>query len=238
MVRGLGPLEIAVGDVVLARDAWTSARARELLLHLLCHPRGRRREDIGLVFWPDASAAQVKNSFHVLLHRLRKVLGRADLVIVDDERYRIDPAHAPWFDADVFEREVRAARRDAGRLEAALALYRGDLFEGEVSGDWHHERQERLRTLYRDALSTLADLRLDQGDVPAAIAVLERLTTEDALREDGHRRLLLCYARTGQRDRALLQYDRLADVLREELDAVPSRTTSELADRIRRAEAV
>ena len=238
VVRGLGPLEIACGDIVLARNAWTSARARELLLYLLCHTRGRRREDIGLVFWPDASAAQVKNSFHVLLHRLRKVLGRTDIVIVDDERYLIDPALEPWFDADVFEREVRAARRDAGSLETALALYRGNLFEGEVTGDWHYERQDRLRTQYRDALSTLADLRLEQGDVNAAIAVLERLITDDELREDGHRRLLLCYARTGQRARALQQYERLADVLREELDAVPSRTTRELADRIRRAEAV
>lgn len=238
VVHGLGPLEISCGDVKLSRDAWTSPRARELLLYLLCHPKGRRREDIGLEFWPDASAAQVKNSFHVLLHRLRKVVGRADVVIVEDERYRINPALDPWFDADVFESGIRAARRDAARLETALALYRGDLFESEVTGEWHYQRQDHLRTLHGDALSTLADLHLEQGDLSAATSVLERLISSDSLREDAHRRLLLCYARTGQRSRALEQYERLADALRDKLDAVPSHATTELADRIRRAETV
>ena len=59
------------------------------------------------------------------------------------------------------------------------------------------------------------------------------------VREDAHRRLLiLCYARGGHRERALQQFDRLVDVLRDELSAVPSRATGELADRIRRAEPV
>lgn len=236
VVRGLGPLEIQLDDRRLERTAWGSPRARELLLYLLAHPHGRRREDIGLVFWPEASAAQVKNSFHVLLHRLRKVLGRHDVVIVEDERYGINPALAPWFDAAVFEREVKAAKRDADRLAAAIALYRGDLFEGEVAGEWHLDLQDRLRALHRDALSTLADLRLD--DAGAAVRILEELVRVDELREDAHRRLLLCYARIGQRDRALLQYERLVELLRTELAANPSRATVELADKIRRAEAV
>lgn len=237
VVRGLGPLEVTCGDIRLGRDAWSSARARELLLYLLLHPTGRRREDIGLAFWPEATATQVKNSFHVLLHRLRKTLGRTDLVIVDDERYRINPALDIWFDAAVFEREVRAARRDATRLAAAIALYRGDLFESEITGDWHFARQDQLRMLFRDALSTLADLQL-AAEPEAATRTLERLVDEDPVREDAHHRLLLCYARRGERDRALQQFERLVAALRTELGAVPSRATAELADRIRRADVV
>ena len=119
------------------------------------HPAGRRREDIGLAFWPDASAAQVKNSFHVLLHRLRKILGGSDVVIVDDERYRINPVtRTRGSTPRMFEHEVTAARQRCRRLERAVELYRGDLFEGgEVAGEWYFARQERLRMLYRDALS-------------------------------------------------------------------------------------
>ena len=237
VVRGLGPLEVICGERRLDRDAWSSGRARELLLYLMLAPAGRRREDIGLAFWPDATAAQVKNSFHVLLHRLRKTLGRPDLVIVEDERYRINPAVEVWFDAAVFEREVRAARRDAPRLSAAIELYRGALFDGEVAGDWHFARQDQLRMQYHDALSALADLLLET-DPQAATRTLEHLIAEDPVREDAHRRLLLWYARAGQRDRALQQFERLAAALRTELAAVPSRATVELVERIRRAETV
>jgi len=237
-VRALGPLEIARDGVDLDRDAWTSAKARELLLYLLCHPTGRTREQIGLAFWPDSSAAQVKNSFHVLLHRVRKALGRADIVVVDDDRYRINPALEVWFDVAVFEREMRAARRDPGRLEHALSLYRGDFAAGEAVGDWHLEIHDHLRRLHLDGLSLLADLRIEQGEPAAAIAVLERLLRADDLHEAAHRRLMLCHARTGQRERALAQYDRLVAVLDDELDAEPDHASVALAERIRRAEAV
>ena len=35
----------------------SAPRTRELLVHLLAHPEGRTREQVGLAFWPDASAA-------------------------------------------------------------------------------------------------------------------------------------------------------------------------------------
>lgn len=237
-VRALGPLEITCGESRLEREAWSSAKAKELLLYLLCHPDGRTRARIGLDFWPDASTAQVKNSFHVLLHRLRKAVGRTDVIVVQEDRYRINPALVVHFDAAVFEREIRAARRDPQRLEAAIALYGGDFLAGEAVGDWHLDMHDRLRVQHQEALSTLADLRLAQGDAASAAQVLERLVRSDALREDAHRRLMLCYARAGQRDRALRQYERLVDVLRTELGAAPDRVTVELCNRLRRAEAV
>ena len=54
--------------------AWGSARPRELLVYLMMHPEGRTKEQVGLIFWPEASSAQLRNSFHVTLHRLRKAL--------------------------------------------------------------------------------------------------------------------------------------------------------------------
>jgi two-component SAPR family response regulator len=236
-VRALGSLEICCSDAS-ARDAWSSAKTRELLVYLLCHPRGRTRAEIGLDFWPDASAAQVKNRFHVLLHRLRKGLGRAELVVLDEDRYRIAPSAAVWFDAVEFEHELRVARDDADRLARALDLYRGDLLAGEHAGDWHVERQSHLRQRYHDGLATLAALRLEAGDTAAAVAVLERLVELEPMREDANRRLMVAYARLGQRDRALDQYGHLLAVLDDELDAAPERATVDLAARIRRAEPV
>jgi DNA-binding SARP family transcriptional activator len=194
------------------------AKPRELLLYLLCHPQGRTREQAGLVFWPDASTAQVKNSFHVLLHRLRKSLGDAARVVLDDERYRVDPEPSVWFDAAVFEREVPAALQD------------------ETVGDWHLEIHDRLRRLYVDALSALADRWIGRGEHARAIPVLERLVVKENLSEDAHRRLMLALAKTGQRDRALRHYERLSALLREELDAAPEPETAVLLDSIRRGE--
>ncbi|UJR78170.1 BTAD domain-containing putative transcriptional regulator [Sandaracinus amylolyticus] len=240
-VRALGPLEIECGATRLDGDAWSSNKAKELLLCLLCHPAGRTRDQIGLVFWPDSSTAQIKNSFHVVLHRLRKVIGRADVVVLEGERYRINPGLDPWFDATRFETEAGLALRaprSSEHIDAALALYRGDFLEGETMGDWSLELHTRLRRMHHDVLTAASELRLDRGDAAGAAQMLEQLIRADALREDAHRRLMRCHARAGERDRALQQYERLVAVLADRLGASPERETIALRDRIRRAEPV
>jgi predicted ATPase/DNA-binding SARP family transcriptional activator len=238
-VRALGPLYVARAGVEIDAAGWKSARPRELLLLLLSHPRGRTREQVGLVFWPDASAPQVKNSFHVLLHRLRKAVNDADLIVMDGERYRINPERLVRFDALTFEEEVQAALRETDPAEATralascLALYQGDFLHEEVVGDWHLEIHDRLRRLYVDGLSRMAELQIASGDLQGAAISLEKLLEKEDLREEAHRRLMECYLRLDQRDRARRHYERLVTLLREELDAEPEPQTVQLAERLR-----
>lgn len=237
-VRALGPLEVSLGQVRLAGDAWTSHKAKELLLYLLCHPNGHTREQLGLVFWPDASAAQVKNSFHVLLHKLRKALQRADLIAITDNRYHLNPEISVELDVLRFERDLRSAQQDAQQLERVVSGYRGDFGASEALGDWHLAPRERARRAYLDGLTALADLHIEAGALAAATLVLERSLRVDDLQEPAHRRLMICHARAGQRDRALRQFERLCEILERELDAKPEQESSLLAERVRRAEPV
>lgn len=244
-VRALGPLEIELHGQPMDSDAWSYTRPRELLLYLLCHPEGRTREQIGLVFWPDASAAQVKNSFHVMLHHLRKSLGSPDWLVLEAERYRVSPRLELWFDASAFEAAATTALRALPRplealplLQAALALYRGDFLAEERAGDWHLEVHDRLRRLQVDCLGALGDLHLERGETALAAEAYERLLRREELREDVHRRLVVCLARLGRRSEALRQCERFALLLREELDTDPEPETLLLCERVRRSEAV
>ncbi|HEX6201286.1 MAG TPA: bacterial transcriptional activator domain-containing protein, partial [Thermoanaerobaculia bacterium] len=60
----------------------------------------------------------------------------------------------------------------------------------------------------------------------------------DELAEEHHRGLMLCLARSGDRAGALRSYRRLVEVLERELDVEPEPETAELAEAIRRSEAV
>src|SRR6185436_6131107 len=61
-VLALGPLQVFVGDRAIDAGAWGSARTRELLVYLMMHPEGRTKEQVGLAFWPEASAGQLRNN--------------------------------------------------------------------------------------------------------------------------------------------------------------------------------
>src|SRR5690606_38104505 len=124
------------------------------------------------------SAAQVKNTFHVTLHRLRKALDYPEWIVSEGDRYRFDPSLRIDFDVARYRSDVESVLRSGiadvpteQRLAAALALYAGDFLEGEAVGDWHLEIADRLRRLHVDALLAYGT-RLMDTDRPAAAAAV------------------------------------------------------------------
>ena len=239
-VRALGALEIFLDGTRLGNDGWRYAKPREVLLYLLANRSGRTREQVGLAFWPDASASQVKNNFHVTLHHMRKTLGRADVIIFADDRYVVNRALGISFDAARFEDEGSAALRHRGPaaipvLEGAIALYRGDFLEDAGAGDWHLEHRDRLRRLFVDLSLALGAALTDVDRHRDAAAAYQALVAREELHEEAVRRLMTSLARAGERGEALRRYERLATLLRAELEAEPESTTTALAERIRRA---
>ncbi|HUQ80291.1 MAG TPA: BTAD domain-containing putative transcriptional regulator, partial [Gemmatimonadaceae bacterium] len=242
-VRALGPLEIIRDGVPVPDAAWKYARPRELFMYLLVHERGRTRSEIGLAFWPDASPAQLKNNFHVMLHQLRRTLGRAELVVFEGDRYRVNRALGVELDAEAFEREIVAARRAVRasprspealeRIRDSLAIYRGDFLSHESVGDWHLELRDRLQRLWLDGMAALGDGLMEAAAYDDAVAVYRRIVSADELNEDAHRQLMAALARVGHRGEALRHYDRLAAILRRELDAEPDDQTTQLYDKLR-----
>ena len=236
-VRVLGSTEVTHNETRLL-DESGHLKCVELLAYLLSHRDGRTRDQVGAVFWPDASAAQVKNNFHVLLHKLRKGLGRSDFIVATDLGYQVNPESGVWFDAEVFERATLAALRElrsaesSARLEAALDLYRGAFLEKIAGGDWVTAQRERLQLLFIRGLSALADLQIETNAIEAAIATLERLIRADDLHEASWRRLMTCLERSGQRELALRQYGSLVRRLREQLGVEPEPATQALARRL------
>jgi predicted ATPase/DNA-binding SARP family transcriptional activator len=240
-VLALGPLQVFVGKDVVDTTVWGSARPRELLVYLLMHPEGRTKEQVGLAFWPEASAAQLRNSFHVTLHRLRKALRNPDWITLTNDRYRVDPMVVAEFDVGAFETQVTAARKALKRreegatatLDKALSRFRGDFMDGEPAGDWHLEHRDRLQRLFVDALMELGGRHMEENRLAKAADAYRRVLARDDLNEDATRALMRCYAQVGERSQAMKLYQRFIDRLRKELDAEPEEETVELFDEIR-----
>jgi predicted ATPase/DNA-binding SARP family transcriptional activator len=238
-VRALGPLEVHTREGRIARSQWGSSRARELLLFLLCNPSGCTKGQIGIALWPDASPAQLRNTFHVTLHRLRHALGTTEAIQVEGERYRVNPQLAPEFDAELFEREARAAIRDlrAGRdalaaLSSAVARYGGDFLAGERVGEWADERRDRLQHLHVDALAALGRAHMERERYADAADAFGLLLATDPVNEEACQRLMICLTHLGDRASALRAYDALARALRDDLGVKPARETIALRDKL------
>jgi DNA-binding SARP family transcriptional activator len=243
----LGPVRVYRGDHLLTSSDWTYAKARELLFYLLCRPNATR-EQIGLDFWPDASAEQVRKRFSAALAHARNALGReTEWITLIDGRYRIDPARAYWFDVDLFEAKVHTAgqllqnggprQQIVAFLEEAISLYQGDFAEEFLEGEWHQSRRNSLLRAYLEALLALGGLHFEAERYPQAIATYQQALAKDPYLEEAHHELIRCYARISKRSQALRQYETLTAALAE-LNATPSSETQVLVECLRLGEQI
>ncbi len=211
----------------------------QALLALLALSRDQRysREKLAALLWGDRSEEQARHSLRQSMLTLRKTLegDEPPVFLSEGDALALNP---DGIQVDVRRFENLASSDDPQSLEQAAALYTGDLLEGlsiraESFETWRSAEQARLRNLACDVLSRLA-ARYDEQDEPArAIEASERLLVLDPVREDGHRRLMLLFAKSGQRARALKQYRICEEVLQRELDARPANETTSVYTEIR-----
>ncbi|MCO8275581.1 bacterial transcriptional activator domain-containing protein [Actinoplanes sp. TRM 88003] len=102
--------------------------------------------------------------------------------------------------------------------------------------EWAAPRRAALHALAVEAQSRLVLLCTGRGEHGAAATLARRILAEDPCNEDVHRALMLCYARTGLRHLALLQYRQLVTTLWADLRVRPAAETTDLYERLRRPE--
>jgi DNA-binding SARP family transcriptional activator len=231
----LGPTNVYVKGRPLVASDWTFAKPKELLFYLASN-QPKTKEQIGLVFWPDASPKQLRTSLRAALYHLRRALGQREWILYEDGYYRFNREMDFWYDVAAFEKGIEEAERltgdsperAIGKLETAIQLYRGEFVLDIASDEWGTLRREELKHKYLAAMNTLGDLYVERGAHDSAVEVYHALLDTDNLLEEAHRGLMRAYALQGERGLALGQYQTLVDLFLDELGVPPSPETAAL----------
>ena len=183
------------------------------------------------MFWEERTQRRAGANLNVVLTDLRQRAG--PYIEITRETVGLNPASDIWVDMTTFEQNL-----DAGQIEAALDLYQGDFLAGFTVDSapfelWATRERERLRLAAMDALDRQIARLLDQGDYREGITAATRLLHMDPLREETYRQMMHLLAHSGQRTKALEQYDVLCRMLDEELSVAPMVETTALYERIR-----
>lgn len=219
------------------------SRPNAALLAYLAMNAGQRlpREKLANLLWADAGYdTDARTRLRVSLAALRSALrpGMDDLIVADSETVRFDPS---GLTVDVRKFEKLAAQDDRVALEAAAALYVGDLLEGfdfvaqesTAFTSWLEAERQRLRGIAIKVHSRLIAFYIEKNDFEPAIQTGRRLIEIDDLNEDSYRLLMEVYALAGRRDQAVQLYNALADMLHRELDIEPSPESRALLQEIK-----
>jgi len=223
-LRCLGPLELRVnGGPAPAELLWRKHLA--LLVYLARSPRGRAREHLMGLLWPEKDQDKARHSLNEALRVLRRVLG--DALVTKGDVVRIE-AGAIASDLDTQDRPGTA-----GPFLEGFAVPDAPEFE-----DWVARERERLRAASLEAWSRSAEHALAQGDLRTAREMAERALALDPRHEPAARAVMRAYALDGVRQLALEAYERTRAALERDLGTRPEAATEELARRLRAGDVV
>lgn len=244
-VRFFGKLQVLLQNHPI--QYWSSKKGRTIFAYLAYNRSRRVCKDILMdLFWPKVSPQSARKSLNVAIHSIRSNFTSIDPnhnhIVFSDGCYFLDPQLSIRVDVEEFQRHWKKARLLVARegvagaiseFEKASSIYGGDFMEEDLYEDWTVSERENLKEIYLEILENLSRLYSMDGKPDVAIDLCKSILEKDNCREQVHRRLMLCYHRTGKRDHAIRQFHKCSKIIKTELEVNPSRETSELYEKIK-----
>jgi basic membrane lipoprotein Med (substrate-binding protein (PBP1-ABC) superfamily)/DNA-binding SARP family transcriptional activator len=239
--RVLGALEAGSGEAVAQLGP---PKQRALLAVLLMHvgqivPTERLID----LLWGEAAPRTAAHSIQIYVSELRRALeplaGRQLIItrqpgyLLDVPREAIDALNFEQLVADgLKELEAGDSQAAVGSLRAALKLWRGPALSDFTYEEFAQPYIRRFHDVHLDAVEALAAAELEVNRPTDALSLLEAAIREDPLRERSRELLMLALYRTGRHAEALRTFERLRELLGDELGLEPSPSLRRLRDQI------
>ena len=237
-IATLGRFELLRGDSPVEFSGKGPGRPVELLKVLVAlGGQNVRADQLGDALWPHVDADYAHKSFTATLHRLRRLLGEDDVLLLRDGRLGFG-AGLVWVDAWALE-SVLAEFDELLRgppLESRLialqalvgetfALYRGPFLPDESEQPSYLAFREQNRSRLLRCLARVARACEEAGRAEAAADCFQRFIDADPLYEAPYRNLMLSHQRSGNLAEARATYERLRSVLSVRLKVMPAAET-------------
>ncbi|MEZ4594810.1 MAG: BTAD domain-containing putative transcriptional regulator, partial [Chloroflexota bacterium] len=205
--------------------------AQALLIYLLHQRTTVAREQLIDLFFQASTPQQAAANLRSTLSRLRKEL--APFLLIDGRSVGINPQADIWLDSTQFNQQI-----ETDALDSALSLYQGDFLAGFFLRDapefenWALIERERLRLKAIEGLKTQIAQFEEQAAYWDALDAVNKLLGIEPFLEEIHRAKMMLLMRTGQRARALHQYQTVVNLFAEELGVAVLPQTTALYERI------
>ncbi|POF31769.1 AAA family ATPase [Roseibium marinum] len=210
------------------------------LLARLAQSRGGdcTRESVAACLWPRSGEEQARASLRQELAALRKILkegGSPDPFETHQDNLAL---RSDIVSVDTQELERIALSGDIERIRHIPHIFKGEFAEGlnirsAPFADWLQSERYRLCDIAISALETVLTYDEKHGEPHISLKTAQAIIALDPSHEAAHRRAMRSLDALGRRADAVMQFNRLEQILRQELNTDPSAETVEVFNRLR-----
>lgn len=224
----LGPPTVAVAR---KRGRGLRGGTRELLCYLALRPGGAHRDQIIDALWPEQTPEQARKHLWRAAGDARAQLGESSL-LRDGEHYQLNRSEVS-VDVDRLEHaltELARCEDDNGQLpllEQTLALFSDEPLTGS-DFPWAESEQRRLHAIRLDLFERSGRALLAGDDAAGALSRAEEGLRSEPYNEKLARLALQAEASLGLRTAVIARYEKLSEMLEEQLGLRPHVETRQL----------
>ncbi len=164
--------------------------------------KGMSKEQLAVLFWPDADETTAANNFKVTLSTLNQTLEpdrspkeAAQFVVRNGEQYQLNRQMKINLDTDHFERLALSPQLEDKAL--AVAFYKGRLLEGEPLQESFMPEVQYFHRLYLDCLGKVIEAAIADKDFDKGLELSNRLVRQEPLLEVGYQYQMRIYHALG-----------------------------------------
>jgi adenylate cyclase len=232
-LRTFGTLALAgpEDDTLLGKHGHQHRRLALLSVLAAAGEQGRSRDQLLLLFWPDATQSHARHSLEQLLYAIRSSIDEAVFAGVNPVRLNPDVVSS-----DVGEFQGALERGD---LEEAVKQYRGPFLDGfylssaPEFGQWQDAERTRLERSYAGALERLAHCAEVAQDYSTAVRWWRRLAETDPVSSRNAKGLIGALMNAGDHAAALQYAEHYEAVVGQELGTSVGPAVATLVDEVR-----
>ena len=216
-----GGFEARKGKHLIPAENWKRDKARQMLQALACNlGRGMSKEQLALLFWPDADELTAANNFKVTLSALNQTLEpdrpskeAAQFVIRIGDHYQLNQQMKIRLDTTQFEKLALSLRLEDN--EQALTIYKGKLLEGEPLQEDFMPEVQYYHRLYLDCLGKVIEAAIADREFGKGLELSNRLVRQEPLLEVGYQYQMRIYHALGNASMVRKVYNQAVDVCRK-----------------------
>ena len=230
----MGTFKVFLNNQII--HGWNGQKGTAILKYLVANRDRPVAKDILMdLFWPDSEAEVARRNLHQAIYGLRQTIRRAlpdlQLILFENDCYRISTDVELWMDFEEFERFVLVGRRkaEAGAAGEAVEafgmaelLYAGDFMEEELYESWPQPQRQYFRSLYLEIAAQISAYYIQKRQTTPAMILCQKVLARDHCNERAYRDLMLCHMIQGQRQLSIREYQVCVQVLKDELGLPPS----------------
>ncbi len=237
-----------IGDIEIRFDKADilpklSSKSIAIIAVLICNENNKMsRERLATMLWADSFDTASYN-LRYNLWNIKKVIPKDnfgnDFITTTKDYCQINPKYS--FSSDVLEFEnLNLDKKNLGsseflnRLINAKNRFKGDFLDefyikdSDEYNEWILSSRAKYQKKYIECLNLLLYYYIDSSQYEKAIEILEDILKVNPYDEEAYYNLMKLYIEKNERHKAVLQYKKCYNILRQELNIVPQKKIKEL----------